>query len=334
MRSFNITYLNIPDGQKKVIEDFISEWNSPSLSMSTYTSGSTGKPKKVDILKSKMRKSACMTGEFLELQKGEKAFLCISPDTIGGKMMIVRAIELKLELIVSIVCSDPLQNLNTEVDFVAMVPMQLSNSLENSLEALKKIKNIIIGGGVISSKLEDKLRENEMTVYQTYGMTETISHVAMRRVGVHQEEFYTAVGENSFAVKDGRLVIHSLLAEHETITTNDIIKLIDSKHFKWIGRADFVINSGGIKIHPEEVEIKLENHITPPFFIAGLKDDYLGEKVVLCIESAPFKIDKIDLQNSLTKYEYPKEIYFIPKFTRTDSGKINRLKTLFNLKMS
>lgn len=328
MSPFNITYLDINSEHKKAVEDFIDEWNNDDEYITSKTSGSTGNPKEIRILKSRMIDSARMSGDFFHLRENEKTLLCLSPSTIGGKMMIVRSIVLNLELIVSTVNGTPLENIQTEVDFVAMVPLQLANSLIHSVEKLKRIRTIIIGGGIISSVIEKQLIEENLTVFHTYGMTETISHVAMRQVGVNSSPFYTAIGNNYFSQIENCLVIYSPLLEKKELVTNDIVELINKKSFIFKGRADFVINSGGIKIHPEIVEQKLENFILFPFFIVGLPDDTLGEKIVLCVESSPYELNKMEMQQFLTKYEAPKEIYFIPQFIRTESGKINRNETI------
>ncbi len=324
----NIIYLGQADTIKGSVEDFLSKWNDLTDSIYTDTSGSTGKPKTIELSKEKMKLSARMTGDFLGLKKGDKALLCLSPKTIGGKMMLVRAIELGLDLYVCEPNSNPLELVDVSLDFIAMVPLQLESSMVHHLDKLNSIKSVIIGGGEISKVQADKLRKNELTVYQTFGMTETISHIAMRKVGLETDQAYTALGENFFEEVDGRLVIHSPLLD-ESLITNDSVELLDEKHFIWKGRKDFVINSGGIKIHPEEMEKKLESHIDHPFFIGSLQDDRLGERVILCIEGwADEPIEKSEFLKCLSTYEVPKEIYYISQFVRTDSGKINRPETI------
>ena len=328
MLTYNIIYLDAPDEVKKSVEDFLLAWCNDDASISTFTSGSTGKPKSIKLLKSKMIESAMQTGEFLGLKEKQSALLCLSPETIAGKMMIVRAIALHLDLYVGAIDSHPFQNLDVEIDFVAMIPLQLNNSLDSNPEKLTRIKNIIIGGGIIPPTLITKLKNNKLTVFHTYGMTETISHIAMRKVGVIYEESYTALGETIFSELDGQLVIHSPILYSRSITTNDNVQIIDNKHFIYKGRADFVINSGGVKIHPEELENKLYTVISQPFFITSLPDEYFGEKVVLIIEYAGIIIlSDLNLKEVLKPYEHPKEIYCIAQFVRTESGKINRLET-------
>ncbi len=332
MLTYNIIYLDASDEVKKSVEDFILAWFNDDASISTFTSGSTGKPKSINLLKSKMIESAKLTGEFLGLKEKERALLCLSPETIAGKMMIVRAITLHLDLYVGAIDSHPFQNLDVEIDFVAMIPLQLSNSLDSNPEKLTTMETSIIGGGIIPPTLITKLKNNKLTVFHTYGMTETISHIAMRKVGVIYEESYTALGETIFSELNGQLVIHSPILDCGSVTTNDNVQIIDNKHFIYKGRVDFVINSGGVKMHPEELENKLYAVISKPFFITSLPDEYFGEKVVLIIEYAgTIILSDLNLKEVLKPYEHPKEIYCIPQFIRTNLGKINRVETMRKL---
>ncbi len=327
MNSFKINYLTQNNELIAEVEDFIKNWNDESDCIFTNTSGSTGKPKRIEIKKEKMIESANMTCDFLSIQPGEKALLCLSPKTIAGKMMIVRSIIQNLELYIIDTNSNPFQCIDFQLDFIAMVPLQLEKTLESFSEKLKNVRNCIIGGGDISSQLIDKLIEKEITVYHTFGMTETISHIAMRKVGLMNESYFQAISSNYFTTEEDCLVVHSPLIESSILKTNDIVQLIDNKKFIWKGRADFVINSGGIKIHPEIVELKLSRLIAPPFFITDKNNESYGQVVVLLIESEnKFELNK-EIKEVLSRYEYPKEVFFLKEFIRTESGKINRLKT-------
>ena len=319
---------------KNVIEEvhrFIEEWNSPENYIITQTSGSTGKPKSIKIDKKHMAASAMMTSDFLNLKKDFNCLLCLSPKTIGGKMMIVRAIVLEMNLIVSDNSSTPLKNINQHIHFAAMVPLQVEKSIIESSNKLKKINKLIIGGGSISNTLSSKIIELSLSAYQTFGMTETISHIAMREI-IAEENIYKTLKNISISKNNDTLTISAPLLGIEGLTTNDIIEIIDDETFKWIGRNDFVINSGGVKIHPEEVEFKLSKIIQLPFFVTGVPDTLLGEKLILCIETIEsFFINKEELTQLLPMYHVPKEIYFFSKFTRTESAKINKQETLINL---
>ncbi len=328
MKSKDIIHFQNNLELKKQVDDFLTSWYDTKDYIETYSSGSTGKPKCIRIKKNKMKESARMTGEFFNLKKGDTALLCLSPLTIAGKMMIVRAVVLELKLLVTEVNSNPIKYLEIHIDFIAMVPIQLLTTLELCPEKLHKCKNIIIGGAEISETLSVKIKDAGLTIYHTFGMTETISHIAMRKVGVITEDYFTALGETYFTNKNEYLVIHSTLLDNGKLKTNDSVELIDSKRFKWKGRADFIINSGGVKIQPELVEKKINHLLSVPFFIIGITDEKLGQKVVLFVESSnELLVNKNELKSLLLTYENPREIYFLKEFIRTESGKINRIKT-------
>ena len=314
-----------PEIKRKVL-DFIEEWNSSSDHIRVKTSGSTGSPKEIFLLKEHMKASAHATGDFLELNEGDLALLCLSIETIGGRMMVVRALELGLNLIVSDVTSSPLSNLNEEFDFVAMVPMQVQKSIENNPEKLSKIGKLIIGGGPASPSLVDQLQNIPTFAYHTFGMTETISHIAMRKLNHPLKDDFQCLPNVMIATKNDKLVITARNIGVTDLETNDIVEITSESSFRWLGRADFVINSGGIKLHPEEIEAKLSNLISIPFFVFGEKDDLLGEKLILLVESEyPIAVSKGQFTSVLSKHSIPKEIRRVQKFDYTASGKINRL---------
>lgn len=309
------------------VESFIEDWNSPSDSFSVKTSGSTGVPKVIQINKKCARASALTTCEYLDLKSNQNALLCLSPNTIAGKMMIIRSLVRNLNLIVVEPTSTPLDSLDEQLDFIAMVPMQMRQTINKNLEKLKRGQKIIIGGGPISTDLDREIRELPVLAYHTFGMSETISHVAMRNISAG-DQFFEAVPNVSFESKDGELIIQAPHLGIGALKTNDAVELIDPQHFRWLGRTDFVINSGGVKLHPEEIEQQLSNLISQPFFISGVKDELLGEKVILCIESSPLNLEKSSFDEVLNKYQVPKSIYYFDSFIYTDSKKVNRLKTL------
>ncbi len=305
------------------VKEFISDWYSPNDEMVLQTSGSTGKPKSIKVKKEWMKNSAQLTGKTFELMEGDSTLLCMPMKYVAGKMMVVRALELELDLKVIEPCSNPLKNINKPINFAAMVPLQL----ENSLKDLAKIKKLIVGGGQVNSKLVEKLRSISTHVYETYGMTETLTHVAIKPLnGSNKQDVFQALDGIQFEI-DNRdcLVIHAPMLNPNPILTNDLVALIDETSFHWLGRYDNVINSGGIKIIPEVVEAKLSS-IVPNrrFFIAGKSDKSLGEKVVLVVEGKSMDISC----KALDKFEQPKEIHFIPEFVETKSGKIHRQTTL------
>jgi O-succinylbenzoic acid--CoA ligase len=309
--------------------DFLKNWEASNAHIYQLSSGSTGKPKKFEIDKSVMRSSAHMTGEFFQFSKGQTALLCISPAFIGGKMMIVRSIEFDLNLYTTDVSSTPLKNLNKPINFAAMVPLQVSESIKHHPEKLNLIENLIIGGAPVSKKLEASLQHVNCKAYSTYGMTETISHIALKRLN-NKNESFNAIGKTTFDTKEGCLVIKAPDLNIEELVTNDIVELLSPTQFNWIGRSDFTINSGGIKIQPELVEHKLDILIPKAsFIISSLPDEKLGQRVILiaAIEMKPL-IDQHKIKDLLDKYENPKEIYFVNELATTSSGKIDRLATL------
>jgi O-succinylbenzoic acid--CoA ligase len=286
------------------------------------TSGTTGIPKTIILSKQAMVHSAIATADYFKLQPGNSALLCLPARYIAGKMMLVRTFIIGLELDI-LPSSSNLEALSSEkiYDFVALVPLQA----QNSLDKLSQFKKIIIGGASVSSQLSLKLRNLNNEIYETYGMTETISHIAAKRIG---SEMFSVLPNVTIASDDRDcLVVNIPFISVNTIITNDIVEITSPNTFKWKGRYDHVINSGGIKLFPEQIEAKLSLYLSQPFFIAGVADDTLGQKVILVIEGEPVAI-KDEIFKDLEKYEQPKAIYFIPKFIRTETDKINIKKTL------
>jgi len=309
------------------VYEFFSEWFSNKKYLTVHTSGSTGKPKAIKLLKEHMINSALATAKYFDLDGDDiTALLCMSPNYIAGKMMLVRAIVSGWNMDVIEPTSHPLES-RKMYDFVAMVPLQIYNSLDD----IHKVKTVIVGGGVVSSDLQDKLKDVRPKVYATYGMTETVTHIAVKKLSqLDGITNYYEVLPDITVEKDDRncLVIHAPNISKEMIVTNDIVKLIDDKHFCWQGRYDNIINSGGVKIIPERIEEKLENSINQRFFISSKKDNALGQKVILIIEGK--EITNIDYK-ALDKYEKPKAVFYIDKFVATKSGKIDRKSTIEKL---
>lgn len=311
---------------KQKVLDFLEEWNDSSDEIIVKTSGSTGKPKKIHLLKKHMIASAKATCKFLDLQKGASALLCLSMDTIGGRMMVVRSLVFELNLIVSDVSSTPLAGIGEKIDFAAMAPLQVQKSLVDQANELSNIGKLIVGGGPVSPQLINQVQEIRTKVYHTFGMTETISHIALRSLNHPLEEEFKCLPNVSIDSKSGSLVINAPEIGVLNLETNDAIELNSPSSFRWLGRTDFVINSGGIKLHPEEIESKLAELINDSLFVYGEEDELLGEKLVLVIEdSDESQLSKQDFQTILPKHSIPKEIRFVDQFNYTESGKINRL---------
>lgn len=308
----------------KSIHLFFQDWFSHEQTVSIKTSGSTGKPMWIELQKQHMVHSAKATGAFFNLHEKTTALLCLPTKYIAGKMMLVRALVLGWHIDIGTIGSNPLENNTKTYDFSAMIPMQLKNSFQK----IHLIKKLIVGGGEISVSLERELQDVSTEVYATYGMTETITHIAVKKLN-HGKWNHFRTLPNITLSKDNRncLVIHAPKLSDKAIITNDVVMIISSKEFDWKGRYDFVINSGGVKLHPEEIERKLVQHIHRRFFITGAKDEVLGEKLVLIIEGKIYKLPDM-VFTDLEKYEVPKETIFIESFVETPTGKVQRKKTL------
>lgn len=306
---------------------FLKEWFNSDDFIVVATSGSTGIPKKITLKKKHVINSAKATGEVFDLKRNTSALLCLPVKYIAGKLMLVRAIILGWKLDYINPTSNPLKNITRFYDFSAMTPMQVKSSISK----IESIKKLIIGGGKIPFSLENELKKINTEIFETYGMTETITHIAIKPVnGLILNPVYFKTLQNINIYKDKRdcLVIEAPKISDEFIFTNDVINLISPTEFEVLGRYDNVINSGGIKLQPELIEKKLSQLISNRFFLFGIPDSYLGEKLVLFIEGNDFILDFNEV--FLKKYEIPKNVYFLKKFEETETGKINRKSTVSN----
>jgi O-succinylbenzoic acid--CoA ligase len=312
---------------------FIKDWISNSDTVSVKTSGSTGKPKTIKVKKAQMIASAQMTCKYFKINSKSNLLLCLSADYIAGKMMIVRAFIGGANLVTVSPDGNPLKPFKDKSDFAAMVPLQVENSLSTSGTKRKflSIKNVIVGGAAIPYALEKRIEKCSNNIYSTFAMTETLSHIALRRLSGRgiSDKYELLPGIRIRKDKRGCMVVDAPVLNDKPIVTNDIIEMVDSRHFKWLGRYDNVINSGGIKIYPEKIEEKLAPYIKNRFFVAALPDDKLGNKVVLILENNEDteKIKK-KAEKLLGKFERPKEYYSIMKFRETTNGKVQRSETL------
>ena len=310
------------------LEEFLEEWNNPSEFVEVKTSGSTGEPKRMMVEKRRMLNSARITCDFLGLKKGDTALLCMSTDYIAGKMMVVRSIERGLKLISVEPSGHPLaEKTNMEFVFSAMVPMQVYNSLQvpEERERLMHIKHLIIGGGAIDEAMERELREFPNAVWSTYGMTETLSHIALRRISGPDASWYTPFPSVEISQNDdGCLVINAPEVCAETLVTNDIVEIVN-KRFRILGRKDNVICSGGIKLQIEEIERELKPYVRVPYIISKRKDEKFGEVVVLLTEGSTDEAQAI-CEKHLPKYHQPKAYIHVDQIPLTETGKPARKK--------
>lgn len=344
------------------LEDFFSEWNNDSDRVLVHTSGSTGKPKPMMVEKKRMLNSARITCDFLGLKPGDSALLCMSLDYIAGKMVVVRSIERHLHLISVSPSGHPLKDIdlkdangkdvNGEITFAAMVPMQVYNTLQvpEERERLTHIRHLIIGGGAIDASLEKELQSlpGNIAIWSTYGMTETLSHIALRRInGAEASEWYQPFDSVKISqTEEGSLVIDAPLVCAETLVTNDIVEIesyiynkVEKLRFRIKGRKDNVICSGGIKIQIEEVEEFLKPHLEKPFMLAKKKDEKFGEIAVLLTEDEDLKKVEATIRRLLSgnsddsnksseskshKYWIPREYLHVDHLPLTETGKPKR----------
>ncbi len=313
------------------LKDFLSSWHNGEERLTVHTSGSTGAPKALLVEKRRMAASARITCDFLGLEPGDRALLCLPLDYIAGKMMVVRALTRGLRLLAVTPSGHPLRDIDTEeggiwCDLAAMVPMQVHHSLQTAEEKAKLwgIRHLIIGGGAIDDELEKQLKDHPHAVWSTYGMTETLSHIALRRLnGPEASSWYTPFeGVEISQNEDGCLVIDAPEVAESTLVTHDIVEIAaDGRRFKVLGRKDNVICSGGIKIQIEEVERLLRPHLTAPFLVSKRPDKVLGEAVALLTEAADLASIEEICRTVLPPYWRPRHYQHTGHLPLTETGK-------------
>ncbi len=340
-----VAYSLVKEGEDFEIDigDFLLDWFSDNPGITVKSSGSTGNPKEFVLKKKHMVNSALATGAYFSLQPGNTALQCLPTDFIAGKMMFVRAMVLGLELDYAAPSSNPLLGSEKEYDFCAMVPLQAAHTLPD----IHKVRIMIIGGAPVGDDLKKALWPKPTCVFETYGMTETVTHIAIRALSNralafqggarettagHSSHPFTALPGISLSV-DSRncLVIEAPEIAVGPVVTNDLVDLLSERQFHWLGRNDTVINSGGVKIIPEQLEEKIRLQIDSPFFVAGVPDTTLGYQLVLVVEGHGQEETlraKLNSLGTLHKYEHPRAIYFTETFLRTATNKVKRQETL------
>ena len=309
-----------------------------SGTFNTRTSGTTGAPKALSISKADLQASAELTRTTFGLQKGDRTLLCLPCEFIGGKMMVVRAMLLGLDMHAIDPRGGVLRNLLVpdRFKFAAMVPMQLHTALQHDAARVEEqFDLILLGGGPVSEALFARTQGLRTRVVLGYGSTETVTHVALRELnGSQASEEFTAIGEVSFAIDArGCLIIRAPHLSVPERITNDLVELIDERRFRWLGRHDHVILSGGRKIHPERLEAVTAGVVPYPHFFAALPDERLGQSVVLLVETGndngKVPQDALHgLNGLLYDHERPRRVISLREFVRTSSGKIERARTL------
>ena len=332
----DVAYSLIKEGEpfEQQMGDFLLDWLLDQDTILVTTSGSTGKPKRVFLKKEHMANSARASGEFLNLNEGYSALLCLPAGYIAGKMMLVRAMVLGLEIDFVEPASDPLWKSLKSYDFAAMVPMQV----QSSLSKLDRFGTLLVGGAPVSDSLRASLETSKCRVFETYGMTETSSHVALRKLNHFEDSEadkgnpFKALPSVSFSTDDRNcLVIQAPDVGQPELVTNDLVELLGETEFHWLGRYDNMVNSGGVKLIPELIEEKLKAAITEPFILTGTPDKKLGQALTLVLETEqlPENIEALlDGVTALEKYECPRRIVNLSKFPLTENGKIKRGEVL------
>jgi O-succinylbenzoic acid--CoA ligase len=329
-------------GFERTTLQFCRDWLTGVKSFSLHTSGSTGISKEIVILRGQMEISAQQTIEVLKLRRGGTALVCLDPRYIAGKMMLVRSFVNAMNIVAVEPTADPLKNISPglKIDFTAVVPYQLQAILTSEISRKKfnDFKAVLIGGAEVDGKLKAQLDRVKPVVFATYGMTETISHIALQRLTSPALDYFTVMPGVAIRRDDrGCLVVHAAYLGKDEITTNDLVDVLSPHDFRWLGRWDNLINTGGIKVIPEKIEKEIEeilehDRITNRFFVAGLPDDQLGNKITLILEGN-YPVDQHayllkKLRSKMARYEVPREIKNVPIFVETATQKINRPATL------
>lgn len=308
---------------------FLNEWFDASPVVTVHTSGSTGVPKELVVRKDRMMQSARLTCEFLNLQAGDTALLCMNLRYIGAMMMVVRSLVAGLNLVVRPASGHPLSDVEVPLKFAAMVPLQVYNTLRVPAERkrLEHTDILIIGGGAVDDSLEAELKTIPIAAYSTYGMTETLSHIALRRLNGEAASkcYYPFPSVELSLSAENTLIVKAPLICDDVLQTNDIACLCSDGGFTIAGRKDNVINSGGIKIQAEEMENRLQPFIPVPFAVTAVPDPCLGQALTLLIAGKPdIKELENKLQAMLETYYRPKHIFITELIPQTENGKIDR----------
>jgi len=316
---------------EKEIVMFLSDWFSEKDEFEIKTSGTTGPVKTEIYSRSSLIASANITIATFSLTPGDTLLMCLPTKFVAGKMMLVRAIAGKMKLLALKPKSNPIENLDKVIDFAAFTPHQMQHIIQESSEMLNLIKKVIIGGSPVNDSLKKQLLLLNPVFYETYGMSETLTHIAIRPLHDSGElELFTVLKGFKIKVdKESRLVIDAKHLHNCPIVTADMVEIMEQNKFKWLGRADDVINSGGVKLFPALIEKKLSRIINRNFIITKQNDSDLGEVVVLIIEGDPISNDSLELLKtafikSLDKYEIPRKINYTVEFPRNNNGKIIR----------
>jgi o-succinylbenzoate---CoA ligase len=326
---------------------FCSDWLNGKTFFEIQTSGSTGKPKTIKLERSSMIVSAMATAQAIHLKAGQTSLVCLDVSYIAGIMMLVRSMEVGMNMIAVEPCANPLEKIGSEdkIHFAALVPYQVKTILDSpQKDFFNRIETIIVGGAPLDESTKKQLQDFSCQFYETYGMTETISHIALKKInGKGKSEYFEILPGISIWQDERACLCIKAPYLREDVITNDVVEMKNLQEFIWLGRFDNVINSGGVKIFPESTEKKIENifaeqQLSNRFFLAGLPDEKWGQKVALMVEGSIEENAKRKLEETLklklSKFEIPKSIQFIEKFSETENGKVNRKSTIASISSS
>lgn len=320
---------------------FCKRWLGGETSFSLATSGSTGTPKIIQATRNQLIQSAMATASAIGLKQGQTSLVCLDSDYIAGRMMLIRSMEVAMNIVLVEPSANPFSNYRfaQHIDFVALVPYQVQTILQSPERSFfNSIRDVLIGGAPLSQKAELELQNYTCQFYETYGMTETLSHVALRKVnGKEKSDYFQALPNVRIRLDERQCFCIQVPFLDQEIITNDVVELHGENSFKWLGRWDHVINTGGVKVHPEEVEKKMglifeSLGLSNQFFVAGLPDEKLGTSVHLIVEGE--LSDEMQLtiagrwSSFLTRYEVPKSMRLVKQFVRTTTQKVDRTKTI------
>jgi O-succinylbenzoic acid--CoA ligase len=338
----DIINLDLENGQYSDFEaktlSIIQDWFHLKNTFSFQTSGSTGKPKNIEFSRGQIIDSARRTIKTFGLASGQTILCCLNTQFVAGFMMLIRAFESGMKLIIVEPNSDPLSLIDDEmIEFVAMTPIQVQGSLEHHAEKFNQIKTLLIGGAGLHRELEEKLIRTKCKVFHTYAMTETLTHIAIRSINQKQKKYYALEGVTFGKAEDGCLIIDDQVLNIHALKTNDIVELENEKEFHWIGRSDGVVNSGGIKIQIDDLELRIKDLLSEygnynEICLVSVPDLQLTNKLVLLLEEGKTNIGPGDflaiLKSALPAYHAPREIRMVPRLFYTNTGKIDRLKNV------
>ncbi|MCX2740355.1 AMP-binding protein [Pontibacter anaerobius] len=336
------------NGYESKTLEFCRSWLNGVQEFPIQTSGSTGVPKTINLTRTQLEASARRTIKLLQLQPADHTLVCLNTEYIAGMMMLVRGFVADLQMNIVEPISNPLTLVSPDeaIAFASFVPMQLHTILQETperLEQLNRMKGILVGGAPVTPTQQRELLQIQAPIYHTYGMTETCSHIALRKLnGPNAADYYNVLDNIQVGLdKRGCLTIKGDVTNNELLVTNDIVELLTPTRFRWIGRADNTINTGGVKVQTEKVELAIaeafvDNDTSPRFFIAPQPDEVLGEKIVLIMEGEKLQQEEEQqlferLRPLLKKFEMPKEVYYSHSFSETATGKISRQRTMQKL---